>query len=177
MQGSGQDCRLYVQQLNSLKETDIFSRIPTQREVDFNENTFANDVSREHDARPAVSKWAKYLVPEGEGLVDAQDLPSRDTRATEDVMPNEGFPSDVVADNDFEDDLLNDDNCEIEDITDNCAAKTVRSIGCGHDSVSVDECRFRVNGNFNGGLSNVKTKSNVTNIFETNERLDEPLNL
>jgi hypothetical protein len=168
LQGSGKDCRLYVQQLNSLKANEIFSVI-SERYIDDNYNASASVPRDTHNGKAAESKWAKYLdSPQKENLFHAQCLSPRDIREAKDLTSNEKFPCD-----DANDDLCNtvnildNSNSEIESITDDCETKNLQSTNPNHNSDSVDKRNLQVNSKFNDFI----------NIFETNEELGECLEL
>ncbi|EZA60188.1 hypothetical protein DMN91_010812 [Ooceraea biroi] len=169
LQGSGRDCRLYVQQLNSLKANDIASLIAERNNTSDNYSASASISHESNNDKAAESKWAKYLdSSEKENLFHAQDLASCNIQEAEDEMPRKTSPcDDVNNDSNFEN-VLDDSSSETENITDNYETKNLQSTNCDHNS-DPDKCNLQVNSKFS------KEFSDVTNIFETNEELDEPL--
>lgn len=158
--------------MNSLKASDIFSFIAQQNDTDDNNDALASTSHEFCKDKTVESKWAKYLDPsQTENVVNAQELASRDIHEAEAVMSRKTFPCDDVNNDscNFED-ILDDSNFETESKTDKCETKTVQCASFGHNSDSNDKCNLQEkDGKFHVAFAD------VTNIFESNEELDEPL--
>ncbi|EFN81785.1 UPF0544 protein C5orf45 [Harpegnathos saltator] len=171
-QGSGKDCRLHVQQLNSLKANESLFCVNACEQDDANthHNSPSNVSTQVSDNDKAVeNKWTKYLDSlKKEELFDTGNSSSEDISEVENVMSGEkSLCNDENSDSCSSDRIIDDSDFEIEDVTEDDEAKDSHSISCSKNS---DQCD---NSQDNNKSSN--NQNNVTSIFETYDELDNSL--
>lgn len=182
-QGSGKDCRLHVQRLNSLKTNELFSAAAPEQNVN---NTYYNtslDVPEMSGSdRVVESKWAKYLdSPRKKQPSDTEDSSSEDICETENTIPGEEFLHNDGNNSSCNfDRIIDDSDFEIEDVAED-HEKDPSSISCGKSSGidQSDNCDKNSNidqsDNLQDNNKSSKDHSNVTSIFETYSELGDPL--
>ncbi|XP_032685651.1 MRN complex-interacting protein isoform X1 [Odontomachus brunneus] len=170
-QGSGKDCRLHVQRLNSLKTNELFSAVVSEQDVsNTHYNTSLNVSEMSGSDKVIESKWTKYLdSPKKKQPSDTEDSSSEDICQTENVISGEEFLHNDGnnASCNF-DQIIDDSDFEIEDVAED-HEKDPSSISCDKNS-GIDQ-----SDNLQDNIKSSKDHSNVTNIFETYDELDDPL--
>ncbi|XP_032685691.1 MRN complex-interacting protein isoform X3 [Odontomachus brunneus] len=94
-QGSGKDCRLHVQRLNSLKTNELFSAVVSEQDVsNTHYNTSLNVSEMSGSDKVIESKWTKYLdSPKKKQPSDTEDSSSEDICQTENVISGNFSPT------------------------------------------------------------------------------------
>ncbi|XP_014477012.1 PREDICTED: UPF0544 protein C5orf45 homolog [Dinoponera quadriceps] len=171
-QGSGKDCRLYVQRLNSLKaNATSFSAVASEQDDNnIYYNSSPNNSQMSDYSKIVENKWAKYLdSPKKEQPSDTKDSSSENICEAEDIMLGEEFLCND-RNNDFcnFDDIMDDSDFEIEDVAKDHETKDPYSLSCGTNSDVDQRDNLRDN-------KSSKNHDNVTSIFETYDDLGNPL--
>ncbi|XP_012529496.1 uncharacterized protein LOC114253701 [Monomorium pharaonis] len=195
-QGSGKDCRLHVQHLNSLKANDTSVFLYSKQE-DSSDNYNATSTTQESDIdNPVKNKLAKYShSPKKENLSDVEDLSSHNIHEVEDITNEKSVcnminndAEDLSSDNIHEvEDIMtnekslrnatNNDSCNFENIADDYTLKNediidkekLCSTNLDYSGIE-DKCNLQDNDKSNKDY-------NVASIFETYSNLDEPLDI
>lgn len=166
-QGSGQQCRLYVQKLNAAKANfSLFSTISNQNDGDSDSDAHTSIPEVSGKNTVVENKWEKYLdLSEKESLSDAENSICENINDAEDIMLKEKSLSNESNNasclNNFED-IINDSSCESE----NDEAKETSDVYSNYNS-NISNCNFEDN-----SMSNMNHNT-VTNIFETYSELNE----
>ncbi|XP_039308268.1 MRN complex-interacting protein [Solenopsis invicta] len=165
-QGSGKDCRLHVQHLNSLKTNDTSFFLHSEQE---DSNNSATSIAQESDINTLVeSKQAKYLdSPEKKNSFDAEDLSSDNIHEIED-MTNEKSVCNAVN-NEFCNFGNSVDYFESENIVDN--TEKLCATNFNYNLSNENKCNLQDNDKLS------KNRDIVANIFETYSELDDPLDI
>lgn len=167
-QGSGRDCRLHVQQLNAIKANNTFF-IPSEEDDVEDTCDALTNIRQESDSdQAAENKWTKY---------------SSETENVEDLVFDKKTdnltPSKKPSYNNINKNLLSfgkyldDTDSESEDVNNETEGLCFMSFNHNSNndvnSNNDDKCNMQDNIKSNGDCNN------TTNIFETYDELDDPL--